>query len=50
MTDEQPAGEDRRPQTDRQADRAGRTRARWARWVVLGAVLAAMTAITLSHQ
>lgn len=50
MTDEQPAGEDRRPQADRRADRAARTRARWARWVVLGAVLTGMTAITLVHQ
>ncbi len=37
-------------QAERQADRTARTRARWVRWVVLGAVLVAMTAITLAHQ
>jgi ferredoxin len=37
-------------QAERQADRRVRRRARWVRWVVLGAVLVAMTAITLAHQ
>jgi NAD-dependent dihydropyrimidine dehydrogenase PreA subunit len=35
---------------DRQADRRSRTRARWVRWSVLGAVLAGMTAIVTAHQ
>jgi ferredoxin len=34
---------------DRRADRAARTRARWARWIVLGVVLAGMTTIVTSH-
>ena len=51
MTDAQPSGEEQTPgRPDRQADRRRRTRARWVRWVVLGAVLVAMTAITLAHQ
>jgi hypothetical protein len=37
-------------QAARQQDRAARKRARWVRWAVLGAVLVAMTAITLAHQ
>ncbi len=36
--------------TDRQADRRPRTRARWVRWIVLGVVLAGMTAIVTAHQ
>ncbi len=36
--------------TDRQAEQRSRSRARWARWVVLGVVLVAMTAIVLAHQ
>ncbi|MGE5228155.1 MAG: 4Fe-4S binding protein [Deltaproteobacteria bacterium] len=36
--------------TERRADQASRTRSRWARWIVLGVVLAGMTAIVYSHQ
>jgi ferredoxin len=43
MTDRDSTGEDRR------ADRAARARARWARWIILGAVLAGMTAIITAH-
>ncbi len=51
MTDAQSTGDDQLPRTpDRQADRRARTRARWVRWVVLGVVLVAMTAIVLAHQ
>ena len=35
---------------DRQGGPPARTRARWVRWVVLGVVLVAMTAIVLAHQ
>ena len=35
--------------TDKGADKASRKRARWARWIVLGAVLAGMTAIVTTH-
>jgi ferredoxin len=35
--------------TDRQADQTSRRRARWARWIVLGVVLAGMTAIVTAH-
>jgi ferredoxin len=48
MTDTGGTAADR--QGDRKADRTARTRARWVRWIVLGAVLVAMTAITLAHQ
>ena len=51
MTDAQSTADDQLPKTpNRQADRRARTRARWVRWVVLGVVLVAMTAIVLSHQ
>jgi NAD-dependent dihydropyrimidine dehydrogenase PreA subunit len=51
MTDAQSTGDDQLPRTpDRQADRRARTRARWVRWVALGVVLVAMTAIVLAHQ
>ena len=33
-----------------QADKASRQRARWVRWIVLGIVLAGMTAIVTAHQ
>jgi ferredoxin len=36
--------------TDKQADQASRKRARWARWIVLGVVLAGMTAIVTAHM
>ena len=35
--------------TDKRTDKASRKRARWARWIVLGVVLAAMTAIITAH-
>jgi ferredoxin len=50
MTDAQSTRDDQLPRTpDRQADRRARTRARWARWVVLGAVLVGMTVIVTAH-
>lgn len=36
--------------TDRRADTTSRKRARWVRWIVLGVVLAGMTAIVTAHQ
>ena len=36
--------------TDKRADQASRKRARWLRWIVLGVVLAGMTAIVTAHQ
>jgi ferredoxin len=42
-TDTTPAAE------DRLADRTARSRARWVRWIVLGAVLVAMTTIVTLH-
>ena len=35
---------------DTRADKASRKRARWTRWIVLGAVLVGMTAIVTAHQ
>ena len=36
--------------TDRQAHKASRQRARWVRWIVLGVVLAGITAVFTAHQ
>ena len=36
--------------TDKRADKTARKRARWARWIVLGAVLAGVTVIVTAHQ
>jgi polyferredoxin len=35
--------------TEKRADQASRARARWVRWIVLGVVLAGMTAIVTAH-